>query len=118
LPYWPARSSTARYCAAVSRPPWDLAAHHEHVVLADALFLAALPGVAVFLLVAAVELEELLVVLGEVVGILGQLVGDGAAELPAVFLDVLGGGALGGGLGSRRRFGGRGGSGFRGHDAS
>ena len=57
----------------------NLAADHEHEVLADALLLAVLAGVAVFLLIAAVELEELLVVLTEMIIVPSQLSADAAA---------------------------------------
>jgi hypothetical protein len=76
-------------------------------MLADALLAPVLAGVAVVLLVAAVELEELLVLLAEVVGVPGQLVGERAAVVPAVSLDGFDGRRLGfGGAGGGLRGGG------------
>ena len=76
-------SSIARYWSAVSFPPGILQPDHEHVRLADAGLVAVLAGVAVFLLVAAVELDEALVDLAEMLdrGI-DQLLGERAAKIP------------------------------------
>ena len=57
------------------------------MVLANTLFFAVLPRVAVLLLVGAVEFEELLVCLNEMIGIVRQLLGNRAAELAARFLN-------------------------------
>ena len=65
----------------------DLAAHHEHVVLANPFLLAVLAGVAIFLLISAVELKQLLVLLGEMVGVVQELKADAPAQVPAVLLD-------------------------------
>src|SRR5262249_53197752 len=72
----------------------DLAADHEHVVLADAALGAILAGVAVVLLIGAVELQQLLVLIVEVVGVFKKLEGDGAAQGAAGLLDALDRGAL------------------------
>src|SRR5262249_15018039 len=64
-----------------------LATDHEHVVLADALFAAGLAGIAVFLLVGAVELEQLLVLIVEMIGVRVKLFRDAAAQVPAAFFD-------------------------------
>ena len=61
----------------------ELAADHEHMVLADAGFRSVLAGVAVFLLIGAVELEKLLVGLGEVIDGLYQL----ECDRPAATVD-------------------------------
>jgi hypothetical protein len=65
----------------------DLAADHEHVVLADALLGPPLAGVAVLLLVGAVELQQILAGVGQARDGAGQVFRDRAAELPAGFLD-------------------------------
>ena len=65
----------------------DLAADHEDVVLAQPLAAPGLAGVAVLLLVAAVELDQVLVRVVELVGAGGQFLGDRAAQPAAVFLD-------------------------------
>src|SRR6266498_4167988 len=78
-----------------SQPPArDLAAQHEHIVLADAVFLACLAGVAVFLLVGAVKLEQVLVRLTEMVRLGEKVRADGAAQLTAVLLHLRDGRAL------------------------
>ena len=50
---------------------------------------AFLAGVAVVLLITAVELDQLLALVVEMVGVGGELLGEGAAQLPALFLDEL-----------------------------
>ena len=76
-------------------PAGEFEPDHEHVVLSDTGLGAGLAGVAVFLLIGAVELEELLVLVAKVVGIgPGQLLGQRAAEPAARFLDAFDGGAF------------------------
>ena len=58
----------------------NLATDHEHIMFAEPLGAAALAGVAVFLLIGAVELEQLFVLFAEAVGVLPQFVGDAAAQ--------------------------------------
>ena len=62
----------------------DLAADHEHVMLAQSLSAAGLAGVAVLLLIGAVELQQLLVLLAEMIAVLVQFLGDRAAQ-PRLF---------------------------------
>ena len=85
----------ARYCSAVDLAGRDLAAHHEHVRLAGLFPMPVLAGVAVVLLVGAVKLDQLLVLIVEMIDVLGQVLGDGAAQLPAGFLDEFDLGTLG-----------------------
>ena len=95
----------------------NFAADHEHIVFAEAFGAAALAGVAVFLLIGAVELEQLFILLAEAVGVLPQLVGDGAAQRLTGFLDAFRGRALRRGRGDwpRRGRAVKGGS-FGGHE--
>ena len=83
----------------------DLAADHEHVMLADASFGAVLAGVAVFLLITAVELDQVLVAVVEVVGVADQSQGDGPAQVLAGLLGSLRAGAFVGRLSERMRRG-------------
>ena len=74
--------------------------NHEHVRLADAGLVAVLAGVPVFLLVAAVELDELGVGLADVIeGSIGEFFRDGAAEESRVFFHALDGGQFDRGFG-------------------
>src|SRR5947207_6152012 len=82
-------------------------------MLAQPLGAAGLAGVTVLLLIRPVKLEQRLVLVVELGRLLLQLLGDVAAQRPAVFLDDLGAGALGR-LGAGRRLVDRGGVG--GHD--
>ena len=63
----------------------NFATHHEHVVLAHAVLLAVLAGVAILLLVGAVEFEQLLVGFAKVIRVRCQFLGNRAAKLPARF---------------------------------
>ena len=64
-------------------------ADHEGERLLELLPRALRPEVAVVLQIHAVELDELLVVLGDGAGLgLGQAVGEGAAQIGAGFLDA------------------------------
>ena len=93
---------------------WNLAADHEHVMLADALFSPRLAGVAIFLLIRTVELEQLLVLLVKVVCVLLEFLGDGPTQLPTPLLNSLSSGPLRcRGPGNGRS--GRGNFGFSGH---
>ena len=84
-------------------PAGQLEPDHEHVRLADAAFDAVLAGVAVLLLVAAVELDEALVRVAEVVERrVGELLGERAAEVAALGLVPLDRGELRLGRQSRR----------------
>ena len=85
----------ARYCCGRDLAAGDLAADHEHVRLAGLLPMPVLAGVAVVLLIGAVELDQLLVLIVEMIDVPGQVLGDGAAQLPAGFLDDLDLGTLG-----------------------
>jgi hypothetical protein len=67
----------------------DGRAHHAGVVERQLLARPLAADVAVVLLVDPVELEHDLVVVVEAVGALGQLLGDGAAQVAAGSLDVL-----------------------------
>ena len=58
----------------------NLASDHEHVVLAQSLGPARLAGVAVLLLIGAVELEQALVLVVEFGSVLLQFLGDVAAQ--------------------------------------
>src|SRR5437870_6803135 len=73
----------------------NLATHHEHVVLAETLFLAVLAGVSIFLLIGAMKFQELLVMLLKVIGVLEQILANGAAKLPAALLDPFHGRSFG-----------------------
>ena len=68
-------------------PARHLEADHEHVRLADAGLAAALAGVAVFLLIAAVEFDEALVHVVELLnGGIGHLLRQRTAKVPPLFL--------------------------------
>jgi hypothetical protein len=67
-------------------PAGDLAADHEHVELADPRLGPVLARIPVLLLVGAVELQQVLVAVAEVVGVLRQLLGHAAAEIAAGLL--------------------------------
>jgi len=78
--------------------PWNLAAHHEYILLAGLFLGALLAGIAIVLLIRAVKFEELLVLVVKVIAILQNFEGNGAAQVPAVFLDAFHRRALGGRL--------------------
>src|SRR5262249_15769751 len=65
----------------------NLAAHHEHVVLAKPLAAAGLAGVAVLLLIGAVGLQGLVGLLAERIAVFPQFFGDRAAQGTTVLLD-------------------------------
>ncbi len=87
----------------VSRHPaaGNLAADHEHVILAEAARTPRLARVTVLLLICAMELEQILVAVTEVIDFFGKVVRDAAAQETAVFLLKFHGGSgrLGGLLG-------------------
>ena len=95
LPYLPQMSSIARYWSAVSFPPGSLSRIMNMYDLPTPAFDAVLAGVAIFLLVAAVELDEALVDLAEMLdrGI-DHFLGERAAEKPPLDLVPLNRGEL------------------------
>ena len=90
LPCSAARSCSAIHCAGVSTPP-GMRTRAMKMNAFSSFFLArSRAQVAVVLLVDAVELRQLLVVLGDPAGYrLAQPLGDGAAQEAAVGLDGL-----------------------------
>ena len=81
----------------------NLAADHEHVMLADARLGAVLTRVAVLLLIAAVKLDEVLVAIAQVIGVAEQCQCDGAAQSATIFLGDFDAGTLFGRLAQRVR---------------
>ncbi len=65
----------------------DLAADHEHIMLAQSFAAAGFAGVAVLLLIGAVKLEELFILLAEMIAVLPHLFADGAAQGATALLD-------------------------------
>jgi hypothetical protein len=64
-------------------------------MLADAGLVAFLARVAILLLITAVELEQILGVIAEMIGILGEFIGQSAAQPAALFFDCFETGSFG-----------------------
>src|SRR6266852_858106 len=79
-------ASSARYCAAVSRPP---GADHQLMDLVEPLLLALGRAVAVVALIDAVEFKQVVAVLVESRLAVRQAFGEAAAQRPAVLLEQL-----------------------------
>ena len=88
-----ARRSVSSHCARSGHAARHADADHERIGLFQLVLAAVGAQVAVVLLIGAVELEQLLVVLGHRAGgLVGKSLGDGAAQVVAADLDVFVGG--------------------------